>query len=149
MGHGSTRADIGSWTEGMLLNRARILPPKVLLPNSWKMMKRITFIFLIEYQFWHYTLKKSNQLHPIRPITHSVQLSYSVVSDSSWPHESQHARPPCPSPTPGVYSNSCSLSWWCHPTISSFVAPFSSCPQSFSVSESSNEWALCIRWSKY
>ena len=65
-------------------------------------------------------------------LMHSVQFSRSVVSDSLRPHESQHARPPCPSPTPRVYSNSCQLSQWCHPTISSSVAPFSSCPQSFS-----------------
>ena len=66
----------------------------------------------------------------------SVQLSCSVVSDSLWPHGLQHARPPCPSPTPRVYSNSCPLSWWCHPTISSSVVPFSSCPQSFPASGS-------------
>ena len=66
----------------------------------------------------------------------SVQFSHSVVSDSLWPHEPQHARPPCPSPTPGIYSNSCPLSWWCHPTISSSVIPFSSCPQSFPASGS-------------
>ena len=58
------------------------------------------------------------------------------MSDSLWPHESQHIRPPCPSPTPGVYPNSCPLSWWCHPTISSSVVPFSSCPQSFPASRS-------------
>ena len=56
----------------------------------------------------------------------SVQFSPSVLSDSKWPHELQHARPPCPSPTPGAYSNSCPLSWWCHPAISSSVIPFSS-----------------------
>ena len=56
------------------------------------------------------------------------------MSDTLRPHESQHARPPCPSPTPGVYSNSCPLSWWCHPTISSSVVPFSSLPQSFPAS---------------
>ena len=61
----------------------------------------------------------------------SVQFSRSVVSDSLQPHESQHARAPCPSPTPGVHSNSCPSSQWCHPTISSSVVPFSSCPQSF------------------
>ena len=61
----------------------------------------------------------------------SVQFSRLVVSDSLWPHELQHARPPCPSPTPGVHTNPCLLSWWCHPTISSSVVPFSSCPQSF------------------
>ena len=59
----------------------------------------------------------------------SVQFSHSVVSDSLRPHESQHARPPCPSPTPGVHQNSCASSWWCHPAISSSVVPFSSCPQ--------------------
>ena len=66
----------------------------------------------------------------------SVQLSCSVLSDSLWPHGLQHARPPCPSPTPRIYSNSCPLSLWCHPTISSSVVPFSSHLQSFSVSGS-------------
>ena len=66
----------------------------------------------------------------------SVQFSRSVVSNSLWPHELQHARPPCPSPTPRVYANSCPLSWWCHPTVSSSVVPFSSCPQSFPASGS-------------
>ena len=62
------------------------------------------------------------------------QFSHSVVSDSLWPHESQHARPPCPSSTPRVYPNSCPLSRWCHQAISSSVVPFSSCPQSFPAS---------------
>ena len=66
----------------------------------------------------------------------SVQFSRSVVSDSLWPHELQHARPPCPSPSPGVHSDSCPSSWWCHQTISSSVVPFSSCPQSLPASES-------------
>ena len=66
----------------------------------------------------------------------SVQFSCSVVSDSLGPHEPQHARPPCPSPTPGVQPNPCPLCWWCHPTISSSVVPFSSCPQSFPASGS-------------
>ena len=66
----------------------------------------------------------------------SVQFSRSVVSDSLRPHELQHARPPCPSPTPGVHSNSHPLSWWCHPAISSSVVPFSSCPQSLPASGS-------------
>ena len=65
-----------------------------------------------------------------------VQFSHSVVSDSFRPHELQHARPPCPSPSPGVHSNSCPLSRWCHPAISSSVVPFSSCPQSLPASES-------------
>ena len=65
-----------------------------------------------------------------------VQFSCSVMSDSLWPHELQHARPPCPSPTPGVHPNPYPLNWWCHPTISSFVIPFSSSPQSFPTSGS-------------
>ena len=59
----------------------------------------------------------------------SVQSSHSVVSDFLQPHESQHVRPPCPSPTPGVYSNPCPSRWWCHPATSSSVVPFSSCSQ--------------------
>ena len=66
----------------------------------------------------------------------SVQFSRSVVSDLLRPHELQHARPPCPSPTPGVHPNPCPSSRWCHPTISSSVVPFSSCPQSFPASGS-------------
>ena len=66
----------------------------------------------------------------------SIQFSHSVVSSSLRPHELQHARPPCPSPTPRVYPNSCPLSRWCHPTISSSLVPFSSCLQSFSTSGS-------------
>ena len=63
-------------------------------------------------------------------IYQSVQFSHSVVSESLRPHELQHTRPPCPSPTPGVHPNSCAWSRWCHPAISSSVVPFSSCPQS-------------------
>ena len=66
----------------------------------------------------------------------SVQFSLSIVSDSLRPHESQHARPPCPSPSPGVHSDSRPLSRWCRPAISSSVVPFSSCPQSLPASES-------------
>ena len=64
----------------------------------------------------------------------SVQFSHSVRSNSLWLHGLQHARLPCPSPTPRAYSNSCPLSWWCHPTISSSVVSFSSCPQSLPAS---------------
>ena len=67
----------------------------------------------------------------------SVQFSHSVMSDSLRPHESQHTRPPCPSPSPGVHSNPHPSSRWCHPAISSSVIPFSSCPQPLPVSESS------------
>ena len=66
----------------------------------------------------------------------SVRFGCSVMSDSLWPHGLQHARPPCPSPTPRVYSNLCPLSRWCHPTISSSVVPFSCCLQSFPASGS-------------
>ena len=68
--------------------------------------------------------------------TSSVQFSHSIVSDSLQPHGLQHTRPPCPSPTSGAYSNSCPLSWWCHPTISSSFFPFSSHLQSFPASGS-------------
>ena len=66
----------------------------------------------------------------------AVKFSPSVLSDSLWPHESQHVKPPCPSPSSGVHSNSRPLSPWCHPAISSSVVPFSSCPQSLPASES-------------
>ena len=77
------------------------------------------------YLFFSYTFQFS-----------SVQFSCSVVSNSLRPYGLQHAKHPCPSPTPGIYSNSCPLSWWCHPTISSSVIPLSSCLQSFPASGS-------------
>ena len=94
------------------------------LPSIWQR----GFVQLVQYviAFWH-TICKSFS---------SVQFSPSVVFDSLWPHESQHTRPPCPSPAPRVYSNSWPLSQWCHPTISSSVVPFSSCPQSLPASGS-------------
>ena len=84
------------------------------------------------------TLWPSAMLLPLYPraFLTSVQFSHSVVSDSLWPHESQHTRLPCPSPTPRVHSDSCPSSQWCHPAISSFVVHFSSCPQSLPASES-------------
>ena len=78
-----------------------------------------------------FSLLLSSKIH-----CQSVQFSHSVVSDSLWPHESQHARPPCPSPTPAVHSDSSPSSQWCHPAISSSVIPFSSCPQSLPAPES-------------
>ena len=81
--------------------------------------------------------QNSGHLHDHSQTCQSVrEFSHSVVSDSLWPHGPQHPRPPCPSPTPGVYANSCPSSRWCHPTISSFVVPFSSCLQSFPASGS-------------
>ena len=83
-----------------------------------------TFSFWF-YKFWLYDIQFS-----------SVQFFHSVVSDSLRPHESQHTRPPCPSPTPGVHPNPWQSSRWCHPAISSSVVPFSSCPQSLPASGS-------------
>ena len=77
-----------------------------------------------------------SKAHVLFPIICSVQFSRSVVSNSLRRHESQHARPPCPSPTPGVHANSGPSRWWCHPAISSSVMPFSSCPQSLPASDS-------------
>ena len=74
-------------------------------------------------------------LYPLFSYDDSVQFSYSVMSNTLWPHGLQHARLPCPSPTPGASSNSCSSSWWCHPTISSSIIPCS-CLQSFPASGS-------------
>ena len=73
---------------------------------------------------------------PLVPSINPVQFRHSVMPNSLQPHEPQHARPPCPSPTPRVYPNSCPLSRWCHLTISSSVVPLSSCPQSFPASGS-------------
>ena len=75
-------------------------------------------------------------LLPLSMMFSSVQFSHSVMSDSLRPHGPQHARPPCPSPTPGVHPNPCASSQWCHPTISSSVIPFSSCRQYFPASGS-------------
>ena len=84
-----------------------------------------------KWWYWHFlTIKR------LQSTKASVQFSRSVMSDSLWPHDLQHARPPCPSPTPGVHPYSCPSSRWCHPAISSSVVPFSSCPQSLPASES-------------
>ena len=89
---------------------------------------------------WHQSFIKAIRKLPLSLGNFSsVQFSHSVMSDSLLSHGSQHARPPCPSPTPEIYSvgiYSCPLSQWCHPTISSSVVPFSSCPQSFPTSGS-------------
>ena len=92
-------------------------------------------------------LKQSE--HQTTIFTFSSVQSRSVVSDSLRPHESRHARPPCPSPTPGVHSNSCPSIRWCHPAISSSVVPFPSCPQSLPESGLSHWVILRMRWPKY
>ena len=97
-------------------------------------------------------LIKHKVLLSVVVVSISVQFSRSVVSDSLWSHGLQHPRPPCPSPTPRVYPNSCPLSRWHHPTISSSIVPFSSHLQSSKtpgIRVFSNESVLCIRWPKY
>ena len=79
----------------------------------------------------------------------SVQFSHSVVSDSLWPHESQHTRPPCPSPSPGVHSHLRPWSRWCHPAISSSVIPFSSCPQSSRMYYLTSKMQFCEQRSRF
>ena len=90
--------------------------------------------------------KKARQVDLRKPrvVTISVQFSRSVVSDSLRPHELQHARPPCPSPTPRVHPNSRPSSRWCHPAISSSVVPFSSCPQSLPYIAQNPKWKNCF-----
>ena len=97
------------------------------------------FLYLITRYLWKNLSKIKLFLRILRSLSpqfSSVQFSRSVVSDSLRPHESQHARPPCPSPTPRIYLNSCPSSRWCHPAISSSVVPSSSCPQSLAASGS-------------
>ena len=92
----------------------------------------IYFIICINHKYTQWLTQEESEKVQFS----SVQFSHSVMSDSLRPHELQHARPPCPSSAPGVYSNSCPSSRWCHPAISSFVISFSSCPQSLSASRS-------------
>ena len=97
------------------------------------------FIYLNDWAqlIWDINLYKNNfGFIRIKYVISSVQFSCSVMSDSLRPHELQHVRPPCPSPTPEVHSNSRPSSRWCHPAISSSVVPFSSCPQFLPASES-------------
>ena len=103
------------------------------------------------YQIRYIDVKQAvKRYSPWHVIFSSVQFSLSVMSNSLRPHALKHAGPPCPSPSPGVHPNPCPLNWWFHPTISSSVVPFSSCPQIFpSIRVFSNESAVWIRWPKY
>ena len=109
------------------------LKPAFLVVKYWSSSILSHFIYLNIYNIIYSQLKFSFS---------SVQFSRSVVSDSLPPHELQHTRPPCPSPTPGVHSDSCPSSQWCHPAISSSVVPWSSCPQSLPASESFPKFSL-------
>ena len=105
----------------------------------WLFLITYTMIFMI-----HSWLNLWLQILQIQ----KVQFSCSVMSVSLWPHEPQHARPPCPSPTPRVHPNPPPLSRWCHPTVSFSVIPFSSCPQSFTASGSFQMSQLLEGWLK-
>ena len=112
-------------------------PPRRKKLTVYRLNKQVEILKSVRCSKSQYTWRKS------------VQFSLSVMSHSLQPHESQHIRPPCPSPTPEPYSNSCSFNRWCHPTNSPSVIPFS-CPQSFpSIKVFSNESALHIRWPKH
>ena len=102
------------------------------LAKIWTLSSVCKFIIFQNSSFPH--LCASHIVLSQKIIFSSLQLSCSVVSDSLWPHGLQHTSPTCPSPTPGACSNSCPSSWWCHPTFSSSIVPFSSCLQSFPAS---------------
>ena len=125
---------------------------------NWKEMSKYSIFCLGEgylelmchvFNILPFLFKERLKIHCEIKICISVQFIRSIVSNSLRPHELQHARPPCSSPTPGVHPNSCPPSRWCHPAISSSVVPFSSCPQFLPASVFSNESAPRIRWPKY
>ena len=109
-----------------------------LIQNTLSFFSRSKWLFIFHFQLFFfrgsYINHKCKKMIAFKSLV--SQFSCSVVSDSLQSHESQHTRPPCPSPTPRVHSNSRPLSRWCHPAISSSVIPFSSCPQSLPASES-------------
>ena len=118
-----------------------LLPKLHLFLTHWNsfssnLLMKDPSIWLVFPELIHVFKGCVHSLYPWRNSLSSVQFSRSVVSNSLRPHELQHARPPCSSPTPRVHSNSCPSSQWCHPAISSSVVPFSSCPQSLPASES-------------
>ena len=121
-------ADLCFVTKSDLVPLLEQLPSQLLSPPTYSFLQTFSHpgrssILLLSLALLFFTL-------------FSVQFSCSVMSDSLWPHGLQHARFPCPSPTPRAYSNSYPSSWWCHPTISSYAIPFSSCLQSFPASGS-------------
>ena len=125
----SKNKDLGIWSHHFLTNRW----------GESGSSDRFSFLVFSKITVdgdWSHEIKRSLLLGR-KVVTNLVQFSCSAVSNSLRLHEPQHARPPCPSPTPRVYPNSCPLSQWCHPAISSSVIPFSSCLQSFPTSGSS------------
>ena len=145
------------WTDHEKWGACLVYQPWGLLYRSWQLRHKTTLwtfheTHLLSIQKFTYVKKlhggrrcwphwpgftgKSNDLPGLLTWGYSVQFSRSVTSNSLWPHGLQHTRPPCPLPTPRVHSNSCPLSQWYHPTISSSVVPFSSCLQSFPASGS-------------
>ena len=110
-------------------------------------MKKGFHVFWLPYECFFQNNISFQNYHKFSVNKASVQFSCSVVSDSLWPHEPQHIRPPCLSPTPGVYSNPCPSSRWCHPTISPSVVLFSFCPQSLPASGSFP--LLGMKWPKF
>ena len=119
-----------------------VMGPDAMILVFWMLSFKPTFS-LSSFTF----IKRLSSSSSLSAIS-SVQFSRSVVSDSLQPRESQHAKPPCPSPTPRVHSGSHPSSQWCHPAISSSVDPFS-CPQPLPASESFLMSQLCMRWPKY
>ena len=138
----------GTWKAGKSLvqkmREKKIRADRVrrLVQMRWRERKEVTYAetyrpWYKEFGFFVYHEEVTEEeLKPRVSCFQFVQFSRSVVSNSLRPHEPQHARPPCPSPTPGVHPNPCPLRRWCHPTMSSSVVPCSSCPQSFPASGS-------------
>ena len=125
------------------LHGARLWPGQLKDFNVNSFLMRIAYVFRlaviscrVRTAFLFFFSSPTECMPKLSTSVSSVQFSRSVVSDSLQPHELQHARPPCPSPTPGVHPNPCPWSWWCHPAISSSVVPFFFCPQSFPASGS-------------
>ena len=125
--------------ENSSLNDWAVLGYLLITPSFPSMTdwQRVKLISCLNYWTWG-TLYYNSSAYSNQYIScvRSDQITRSVMSDSLWPHELQHTRPPCPSPTPGLHSDSRPSSQWCHPAISSSVIPFSFCPQSLPASES-------------
>ena len=126
--------------ESRLLGEISITSDMQMTPPLWQSEEELKSLLMKVKEQWKAGLKlKIQKTNMASSTISSVEFSCSVVSDSLWPHESQHARLPCPTPTPRVHSNSCPSSRWCHPAISFSAVPFSSCPQFLLASGSSGQ----------